>query len=92
MSVVMSKNMPFSMVVVAILVILIGLFLWFGHLKHEREEDLARNTGDDELTQSIRTEADEYRATNRNQQLGILAVGIVIGFLAVVWRVGQRKR
>ena len=88
----MSKNVPFSMVVVAILVILIGLFLWFGHLKHQREEKLARNNGSNELTQSIRNEADEYRVANRNQQLGILTVGLVIGFVAVVWRVGQRKR
>lgn len=91
-SVVMSMNARFSIVVAGIFIVLIVLFLAFGQLKHEREADLARNNGNDELTQSIRTEADEYRIANRNQQIGVLAVGIAIGFLAVVWRVGQRER
>jgi len=92
MPVVMSKNVLFPMVVAGILIILIVLFVSFGHLKHEREEELARLTGNDEQTRSIRVEADEYRIANRNQQLGILAVGFVIVLAAVVWWVGQRTR
>ena len=88
----MSKNALFPMVVVGILIIPIVLFLCFGHLKHEREEELAQLTGNDEQTQSIRNELDEYRIANRNQQLGILAVGFVIVLVAAVWLVSQRKQ
>ena len=87
----MRKNVPFYMVVAGILISLIVLFLWFGHLKHEREEDMARNTGSGYQSPEIRAEADQYRITNRNQQLGILAVGFVVVLVAVVWWVGQRK-
>jgi hypothetical protein len=89
---VMSSKVRLSIVVAGILIVLLVLFLSFGHLKHERESDLARNPGNDELSQTIRTEADEYRITNRNQQIGILTAGIAIGFVVIVWRVGQRKR
>lgn len=92
MSAVMSKNVPFLMVMVAILIVLIVLFLSFGHEKHKREEELARLTGKDEHTRYIRLELEEYRNTNRNQQLGISAVGFVIVLVAVVWWVAQPKR
>ena len=92
MPVLMGKNVPFFLVVVGLLIIPTVLFLVFGHLKHEREDELAQLTGNDEQTQILRVEADEYRITNRNQQLGALAVGIVIVVIAVVWRVSQRKR
>ena len=87
----MRKNVPFYMVVIGILIILTVLYLWFGRLKNEREEDMARNTGTGYQAPQIRAEADQYRITNRNQQLGILAVGFVVLLVALVWRVGQRK-
>jgi len=88
----MSRNAPFLMVVAGILLLLIVLFLCFGHFRHEREEELARLTGKDEQTQSIRNELDQYRHANTNQQRAILAVGLVVVSVAVVWWVGQRKR
>jgi len=88
----MSKNVPLLLVLAGILITLIVLFLCFGHLKHEREEDVARLTGNDEQTRSVRVEADEYRIANRNQQLGVLAVGFAIVLVTAAWWVRQRKR
>lgn len=86
---VMNKNVQFFIVVGIILIILTVLFLCFGHLKHDREKGLALNAGADEQTRGIQNELDEYRTTNMNQQLGLLAVGLVIVLVAAVWWVGQ---
>ena len=41
----MSKNVPLLLVLAGILITLIVLFLCFGHLKHEREEDWPGSLG-----------------------------------------------
>ena len=88
----MKKNGLFFMVVGGMLTILMTLYLVLGHLRHEREKDMVRNLGNDEQSRISRDEADEYRIANRNQQRGILAVGVVIVSMAVVWRIGQRRQ
>ena len=81
----MRRTAPLPLVVAGILIVLTALFLSTGHLKHERVEELARFAGHDEQSRSIRTELEEYRIANRNQQRGILVVGFVIVLVAVAW-------
>jgi hypothetical protein len=88
----MGKNAQFFMVVAGILVLLLALYLGFGHLKHEREEAFVLNPGDDEQSQVLRREADEFRIANRNQQRGIVVVASVIVVLSAVWWAVQPKR
>ena len=88
----MIKKFLFPMVVAGILIILMLLYVAFGHLKHEQEETVARYPGTDEISQSIRVEADAFRIVNRNAQRGILATGAVIVLAAGGWWVGQRVR
>ena len=89
----MSKKMAFPMVVAGILIVLTALFLNSGHLKHEREEEVARYTGaDDEQYRAVRNEADQYRIQNRNEQIGILTTGIVIVLVSSIWWSSQRTR
>ncbi len=87
------KNMPFLVVVAVLVSLLAALYFSFGHLKHEREETLARYAGaDDELGRVLVREADEFRIANQNQQRGILAVGAVVVFVAIAWWVVRRRR
>jgi len=88
----MIKKFLFPMVVVGILIILMLLYVAFGHLKHEQEETVARYPGTDEFSQSIRVEADAFRILNRNAQRGILATGAVVVLVTGAWWVGQRMR
>jgi len=81
----MWKNALFLVVVVAILLILTSLFLHFGNMKHQRERELARLTGNDEQSRIIRNELSEYRTLNETQQRGILAVGLVVILAALMW-------
>ena len=75
----MRKQALFPVVVAGILIILAVLYISFGHLRHEREEALNGLAGsEDELSEFLRVEADEFRITNRNQQRGILAVMVVV--------------
>ncbi len=85
------KNLPFAVIVVVGLVVLSGLYLGLGHLRHEREAELARLTGSDELTQQLQIEADEYRITNRNQQIGVVVIGSAIVLVSVAFWLRQSK-
>ena len=87
----MGRDMRFLVIVSGILVILVVLFLSFDHLRRQREEELARSTGDDELSRLLRQEAEEYGTVNRNQQLGILAAGLTLVLVAGGWWLTQRK-
>ena len=58
----------------------------------ERQDELERNTGDDELSKTLRLEAEEYRDLNRKQQRGILIAGLVFSFIAVAGWIFQQKR
>ena len=79
----MNKNRLYLIFVGVILLILIGLFINTGHLMQERQKELERNTGDDELSKILRLEAEEYRVLNQKQQRGILIAGLVFSFVAV---------
>jgi hypothetical protein len=93
MSIIAKKNLPFLIIVSVILAVLAALYLSFGHMKHEREQELATYAdAEDELGQVLRREADEFRIANQNQQRGILAVGAVVVLAAIVWWFVQRKR
>ncbi|MCC6488429.1 MAG: hypothetical protein IT364_13110 [Candidatus Hydrogenedentes bacterium] len=87
----MSKNWPLMLVVAGVFILLTVMFFYFWYLEHKQEETLAYWTGEDDLTQSIRNEADQYRNMNRNQKLGIAAVGAVIVLIAAGWRVCQGR-
>jgi hypothetical protein len=89
----MQKHFTVQRIVFVILLLLSVLYVHFGDLATHREQELAQWTGDDELSRQIRTEADEYRILNRNQQRAILAVGAAVVLVASIWRwIAQRNR
>jgi competence protein ComGC len=77
--------------VVVVLIVLAALFFQLGHLKHQREAELARMTGNDEQTNVIQAEAEDYRLANRNQQIGVLGVGAIVLLVAGGWWIRCRK-
>lgn len=88
----MSGNLRTYIVLAGILVVLIALFFQFGYLKQERARGVVEMSGQDYLSRLVQVENDEYRIMNSRQQLGILAVGVAIGFAYVTWRINNRKQ
>lgn len=88
----MRKNQVFPVIVAGILIILTLMYIGEEHLKRERESDIARNSGTDELSRIISAEADAYKYANMKRQRILLATGIVVVFVSGAWWVGQRMR
>lgn len=87
----MDTNPATSKIIIGMLIVLSLTYLWFGHLKNERETELARLTGTDPHTQILRNELDEYRILNGNQERGILIVGGVVVLVASIGWISQQK-
>ncbi|GMV92870.1 MAG: hypothetical protein AMXMBFR82_26480 [Candidatus Hydrogenedentota bacterium] len=88
----MSRNLRPYIILAGILVVLIALFFQFGNLKQERARGVVEMSGQDDLSRLVQVENDEYRIMNSRQQLGILAVGVAIGFAYVMWRINNHKQ
>lgn len=89
---VLRKRWVTLMVVAGIFAFLGGEYFYLGYLARVRQEDMAKNTGTDELSRVISNEAAEYRAANLEQQRGIFAVTSVVGAVTVVWGFAGRRR
>jgi len=88
----MRKYVPFTLLMVAILIPLIALYVHFGQLKNENEEALAGLKGNVEHVRMLRTELAEYQLVNSRQQTGVLIVGGVVILIAGVWLVAKLRR
>ncbi len=88
----MRRHARIYAVAVGTLVILLGLYLNAAHLETEREKQLSQLTGNDEMTQILRTEAEDFRIMNRYQKLGFAASMVAVVVVVLAWSFSTRIR